>query len=142
MQMYGWAGKILYVNLEKQTTYIEDTSKYLDYIGGRGINQYLLFQMLDPKVKPLDPENVVILGSGPMVGTLIPASCRLSVDFKNVVSGGVGSSNCGGQFAAEMKFAGYDHIVITGRSKEHVYLYIHNEKVFFRSAQQLWGKTT
>ena len=140
--MFGWAGKILFINLQEQTTYIEETSKYADYIGGRGINQYLLFQMLDPSVKPLDPENVVILGAGPMVGTLIPTTCRLSVDFKNVVSGGVGSGNCGGQFAAEMKFAGYDHIVITGRSNKPVYLYIHNEQVFFRPAQQLWGKTT
>jgi aldehyde:ferredoxin oxidoreductase len=142
MHVDGWAGKILYINLGEQKTYVEDTSKYSEYIGGRGINQFLLFQMSNPKAEPLDPQNVVILGAGPMVGTLIPANCRLSVDFKNVVSGGVGSGNCGGQFAAEMKFAGYDHIVITGKSKAPVYLYIHNDRVLFRPAGHLWGKTT
>lgn len=139
---YGWTGKILYIDLNKQNTYTEETEKYLDFIGGRGINQYLLFQMVDKNIDPLDAENVVILGSGPLVGTLAPAASRLAVEFKNVITGGIGSGNSGGQFAAEMKFAGYDHIVITGKAPKPIYVYLHNDQVFFRDAGELWGKST
>jgi aldehyde:ferredoxin oxidoreductase len=139
---YGRSGKILFVDLSRQQTYTEETEKYHEYIGGRGINHFLLFNLVDRKVAPLDPENVVILGSGPLVGTLIPAANRLAVEYKNVITGGVGSGNCGGQFAAEMKFAGYDHIVIVGKALKPVYIYINNDRVLFRDADDLWGKTT
>lgn len=139
---YGRAGKILFVDLSKQESYTESTDKYREYIGGRGINHLLLFKLVDKKVAPLDPENVVILGSGPLVGTFVPAANRLAVEYKNVITEGVGSGNCGGQFAAEMKFAGYDHIVITGKASKPVYIYIHDDHVVFRDANDLWGKTT
>jgi len=139
---FGRTGKILYINLSNKTTKIESTEKYISFIGGRGINQWLLYKLVDINVKPLDPENVVVLGAGPFVGTFVPAASRLAVDFKNVLTDGVGSGNCGGQFASEMKFAGYDHIVIYGKSESPVYIYIRNNKVFFRDASNVWNKTT
>lgn len=142
MVLRGYAGNILFVDLSSATSFLEPTSGCRDFIGGRGTNQWLLFKLLDRADGALAPENVIILGAGPLVGTLVPAASRLSVDFKNVITGGVGSANCGGHFAAEMKFAGYDHIVITGKSPAPVYLYIENGEVHFRDARDLWGKDT
>ena len=134
--------KIIFINLSNQTSSIKDIDKYLDYIGGRGINQRILFDTVSPDSDPLDPQNPIILGSGPFVGTLVPGANRLAVDFKNVINCGIGSANSGSQFAAEMKYAGYDHIVVTGKSEKPVYLFISNEKVFFREAADLWGSDT
>lgn len=139
---FGWAGKILYINLTNETIHTESTKKYTFFIGGRGINQWLLFKLVDKDVEPLEPENVIILGSGPLVGTLVPGANRLAVDFKNVITGGVGSGNCGGQFAAEMKFAGYDNIIILGKAEKPIYLYIKNDEVYFRDCSNIWGKST
>jgi len=141
--MFGWTGKILYIDLTNRKIKIENTCKYSDFIGGRGINQFLLFHHLkDNKIQALDSENPIILGAGPFVGTLIPSACRLSIDFKNVLNNGIGSDNCGGHFAPEMKFAGYDHIIISGKSSTPIYIFIKDEKVFFRDAKKLWGKNT
>ena len=139
---FGWAGKILYINLTNETIYTESTKKYTFFIGGRGINQWLLFKLVDKDVEPLEPENVIILGSGPLVGTLVPGANRLAVDFKNVITDGVGSGNCGGQFAAEMKFAGYDNIIILGKAEKPIYLFIKNDEVYFRDCSNIWGKST
>lgn len=142
--MFGWTGKILYINLSNKKTKIEDTSEYIDhFIGGRGINQILLFKSLKNKnIEPLSEESPLILGAGPFVGTLLPSACRLSIDFKNVINNGIGSCNCGGHFAPEMKFAGYDHIVISGIAEKPVYLFIKDENVFFKDAREIWGKNT
>ena len=139
---HGRGGKILFVDLTAQSYHTEATAKYAEFIGGRGINQSLLFERLAPEVDALDPEAMIILGAGPLVGTLVPGACRLAVDFKNAVSGGVGSANLGGHFAPEMKFAGYDHMVISGRARHPVYLYITPDEVAFRDASEFWGKTT
>jgi len=139
---FGWVGRILYVDLTHRSVHTEETEKYLDFIGGRGINQWLLFNLSGKGVDPLDERSPIILGSGPFIGTLAPAANRLSVDFKNAVTGGVGSGNCGGHFAAEMKYAGYDHIVISGRAASPTYLYVTDNQVYFRDAAPLWGKDT
>lgn len=138
----GWTGNILLIDLSKMNVRREKTSNYLSFIGGRGINQRILFESMDKHSDPLGPENIIILGAGPLVGTLIPGANRLAVDFKNVITYGVGSGNCGGQFAAEMKFAGYDHIIISGRASKPVYVHIHNSNVYFRDATDVWGKDT
>ncbi len=139
---YGYAGKILFIDLSRQKTWVESVDPYLPFIGGRGINQWLLFKLVDKNVSPLDPENVLILGAGPMNGTLVPGSGRLSIEFKNFITGGIGSANCGGRFSAEMKYAGYDHIVIQGRAESPIYLFIQDEQVHFRDASELWGRDT
>ncbi len=143
MKTLGYAGKILRVNLTTGKIHVEPTNKYTEkYIGGRGINAWILFNELDPATKPLDSENIITFGSGPLVGTLSPFSSRVSIDTKNVFNNGVGSANCGGHFGAEMKYAGFDNLVITGRSKQPVYLLLHEGHAELKEADELWGLTT
>ncbi|MCX5907221.1 MAG: aldehyde ferredoxin oxidoreductase family protein [Deltaproteobacteria bacterium] len=139
---FGWVGNILFIDLSREKTWVESIDPHLSWIGGRGINQWLLFNLVGKNVHPLDPENVLVLGAGPMNGTLVPGSGRLSIDFKNLITGGIGSANCGGRFSAEMKYAGYDHIVIQGRAARPTYLYIEDQQVHFRDASDLWGRDT
>jgi len=139
---FGRVGKILFIDLTKRTFNIEKTEKYLSYLGGRGINQWLLMNHTILKLNPLDPESVIVLGSGPFVGTLVPTACRLAVDFKNVMNFGIGSGNSGGFFATEIKLAGYDHILISGKSDQPIYLQIIDDQIYFKDAQEIWGMTT
>ncbi len=138
----GRTGKICFIDLTAGDYRIIRTGDEPDFIGGRGVNQRLLFDLQKPGSDDSDPENPVILGSGPLVGTFIPAASRLAVDFRNRITGGVGSANLGGHFAAEMKFAGFDHLVIQGRSRRLAYLYIKDGRVFFRDAEPLRGLDT
>lgn len=139
---HGRAGKTLFVDLTAQRFRTEEIASEPAFLGGRGVNQRLLFDLQPEGGDAFDPENPLILGAGPLVGTLVPGACRLSVDFRNLVTGGVGSANLGGHFAAELKFAGYDHVVIQGRSQRPVYLYITDGGVFFRDAGDVWGLDT
>jgi aldehyde:ferredoxin oxidoreductase len=141
-ELYGWAGKVCFVDLNRRTSRVEPTEKYLSFIGGPGVNQWLLFTLLEKDVDPLGPDNVLILGAGPIVGTLVPSASRLSIEHKNVITGGVGSGNCGGRFAAEMKYAGYDHIVVVGKAAKPTYIYIEDDSIHFRDASDIWGKGT
>jgi aldehyde:ferredoxin oxidoreductase len=138
----GRTGNILFIDLSTRKSYLENTNKYITYIGGRGINQRILFDSVSENTDPLDSQNPILLGSGPFVGTLVPGASRLAVDFKNVLNNGIGSGNSGSHFAAEMKYAGYDNIIITGQSKKPAYIFIHNQKIYFRDATELWGLNT
>ena len=139
----GYAGRILRVNLTTGKTASEPTSKYSrGFVGGRGINARILFDEVHPDVGCFDPENLLIYGVGPLVGTLAPFACRISIETKNVFTGGYGSANCGGHFGAEMKYAGYDNVVITGRSPRPVYLWMEDGEAQLRDASHLWGATT
>ncbi len=88
-----------------------------------------------------DPENMLIFGVGCLVGTLAPGACRVSIDTKSVFNNGKGSANFGGHFGAELKYAGFDHVVITGRAEKPVYLWIRDNQVEIRDASHLWGRT-
>ena len=141
--MYGNAGKILRINLSTRSYTTEDTLPYLkDFLGGRSLNQIVLFRDLDvAKVSAFDPENEMILGTGPLCGTTWPASGRLHATFiAPLPYSGWGVSNIGGSVGPELKYAGWDTVVIRGRSDKPVYLYIENEKIEFKSADDLWGK--
>jgi aldehyde:ferredoxin oxidoreductase len=143
MRRPGYAGKILRVDLTRQRLTTEPTVKYADrFVGGRGINAWMLFNELDTSVRPFDPENMLLFGVGPLVGTLSPFGCRVSVDTKNAYTSGVGSANCGGHFGVEMKHAGFDNVVFTGRAEEPVYLWLNEGKAELRNARGLWGETT
>jgi len=142
-QNFGWVGRICRVNLTNETVNIESTNKYFSkFIGGRGIAQWILLTELKPNVHPLDPRNIIIFSTGPLTGTLAPISGRLCVDSKNFVTGGVGSSNVGGFFGSELKYAGFDAIIIQGKSSRPVYLMIDYENIIIKDAEFLWGKTT
>lgn len=139
----AYAGKILRVNLSNGKITAEPTMKYAKrFLGGRGINQWILYNEVKPGIWPFDPANRLIFGTGVLVGTPAPGACRYTVDSKNVYTGGVGSSNSGGHFGPELKFAGYDHVVIQGRSRKPCYLWIDDGKVEVKNAEHLWGKTT
>ena len=139
----GLAGKILRVDLSRKKIWTEDTAPYAErFIGGQAINSYLLLKEMDPKTKWSDPENMLIFGVGCLVGTMAPAACRVSIDTKNAYTGGKGSTNFGGQFGPELKFAGFDHVVITGQAEKPVYLWIQDGSAEIRDAQYIWGKTT
>ncbi len=106
---------------------------------------FYLFILLDemrPESKWSDAENMLIFGVGCLVGTLTPGACRVSVDTINVFNNGKGSANFGGHFGAELKYAGFDHVVITGKAKNPVYLWIHDRNAEIRDASSLWGKAT
>jgi aldehyde:ferredoxin oxidoreductase len=139
----GYAGRILRVNLSTGKTASEATSRYAKgFVGGRGINARILFDEVRPDVGCFDPENLLLYGVGPLVGTLAPFACRISIETKNVFTGGYGSANCGGHFGAEMKYAGYDNVVFTGRSSKPVYLWMEDGEAQLRDASHLWGATT
>jgi aldehyde:ferredoxin oxidoreductase len=138
----GMAGKILRVDLTREKTWTEETEPYArEWLGGRALNSHLLFEEMNPQTKWSDPENPLIFGAGALVGILAPGACRVSIETKNVFSGGKGSANMGGHFGPEMKFAGFDHMVITGKADRPVYLYIHNGQAEIREARSIWGKT-
>jgi len=139
----GLAGKILRVDLGSKKISTEDTEKYARrFIGGRTINSFILLNEMAPETKWSDPENMLIFGVGCLEGTLAPAACRVSIDTKNVYNNGKGSANFGGHFGPELKYAGFDNVVITGKSERPVYLWIHDGEVEIKDASSVWGKTT
>ena len=140
--MSGWAGRILLVDLSSGKIEVEVLSPdlKLKYLGGRGINSRLLYEGTKAATDPLGPENLLIFGTGPLSGTLAPAS-RFTVTAKSPLTGILGDANCGGGFSAELKWAGYDHIVFKGAASKPVYLWIFDDQVEIRDASHLWGKT-
>ena len=115
---------------------------YRRFLGGRGLNQFLLARNVEQETAPLAPENILAFAAGLLVGTSAPAAIRLSVDTKSLFSGGIGSANAGGEFARVLKLAGIGAILVTGRAEHPVYIAIEEGKVTIRDAEWLWGKTT
>ena len=139
----GLAGKILRIDLGSGRVWTEETAGYANqFIGGRAINSFILLKEMDRGVKWSDPENLLIFGAGALVGTPAPGACRTSIETKNVFNNGKGSANVGGHFGPELKYAGFDHIVISGKSERPVYLFIRQGMVELRDARSIWGKTT
>lgn len=138
-----YAGRIAYVDLTAGRVRHGPTSDYARrWIGGRPLNTALVWDSAPPGAGWDDPENALVFGAGLLCGTLAPGSARVSVDSKNAFNDGMGSANVGGFFGAELKFAGFDHIVITGRAPRPVYLWVRDDEVEIRDADFLWGETT
>jgi aldehyde:ferredoxin oxidoreductase len=143
-EWYGWTGTILRVNLSTGKIVREPLSEDLAYtfIGGRGINSKILYDETGPETDPLGPDNRLIIGTGPTSGTLGLGGGRFTVTAKSPLTGILGDASGGGAFGGEVKFAGYDHIVIQGRAKKPVYLWVNDGEVIIKDAQHLWGKNT
>jgi len=142
-KIHAHAGKILRVNLSNGKITTEPTMRYAkNFLGGRGINQWILYKEVKPGIWPFDPANRLIFGTGVFVGTPAPTAGRLSIDSKNVYTGGIGSANSGGHFGPELKFAGYDNLVVQGRSRNPCYLWIDDDEIEVKNAEHIWGKTT
>ncbi len=141
---YGWAGTVLRVNLTNGTIRRQPLDKKLalNYLGGRGLNSKILYDELEVGINPLGPENKVIFGIGPANGTRAPGSNRYTVSALSPLSGTIGDGNAGGSWGAMLKYAGYDAVVIEGRSSKPVYLWIDDDVVEIRDASHLWGRTT
>ncbi len=139
-----WNRKIAYIDLStgkiSQKT-IPKTLRTL-YLGGRGIDMYMLYNHLKPKVDPLSPENVLFVGAGLLGGIPCLGSGRCDIAAKSPLTGAVGDSNLGGFFAPELRFTGFDHLAITGKADKPVFLLVKDDEVQIKDASHLWGKDT
>jgi aldehyde:ferredoxin oxidoreductase len=137
------ARKIAFIHLDSGSVKISSIPLDLrkKFLGGRGINMYLLSSIYSPDLDPLSPENPLIFGAGLLAGTLGFGS-RINITAKSPESGHLGDSNMGGDFGAELAQAGFSHLVITGRSRKPVYLMIKNREIEILDAQSLSGLDT
>lgn len=140
--MYGWTGTTLRVNLtngdiSKEPTNMENAK---NYFGARGLGTKILYDEVDPKVDALSPGNKLIFAPGPLTGTFGPSVGRYNVVTKGPLTGAIAASNSGGSFGPEMKFAGYDMLIVEGKAKKPVYLWINDDQVEIRDAGKIWGK--
>ncbi|MFQ5933157.1 MAG: aldehyde ferredoxin oxidoreductase family protein [Dehalococcoidia bacterium] len=140
--LYGWVGKILRVDLTSGKITKEDLNEEWahDYIGGRGLGARYLYEELDPGVDPFSPENELIFATGPMTGTNASCGARYMVITKSPLTGTITTSNSGGHWGPELKFAGYDMVILTGRARTPSYLWIYDDDVQIVPAEHLWGK--
>jgi aldehyde:ferredoxin oxidoreductase len=139
----GWNRKVLRVNLTQGTCKEEPLNMEWaqEYLGSRGLSAKYLISEIDPKVDPLSPDNKMIMATGPLTGTMASTGGRYTVTTKGPLTGAIACSNSGGFFGAEMKFAGWDMVILEGRSPKPVYLFIENDKAELRDASHLWGKS-
>lgn len=143
--MYGWMGKILRVDLTSGRISETPTGDYVPkLIGGRGIAAMIYWEEVPPECEAFDPENRLIIMTGPATGTLAPASSRFCIGTKSPapVNECYTHSTPGGHWGPCLKFSGYDGIVIKGKSSDPVYLWIHDGEAEICSAAHLWGMTT
>ena len=140
----AWQKKILRVDLSKGTCTPEPLNMEWaqQYIGQRGLATKYLVEEMDPKTDPLSPKNMLIFATGPLTGTLASTGGRYSVITKGALTNAIACSNSGGYFGPELKFAGWDMIIVEGKAKSPVYLHIENDKAELLPANELWGKST
>ena len=141
---YGYNGRILHVDLTSGALTVEepDEAFYRRYLGGSAMGMYYILRDMPRGADPLGPENVLTLMAGVTTGAPISGQSRLNANAKSPISGGIGDSQSGGFFPAELKFAGFDGIVIKGKSSKPVYLAIVEGKAELRDAAHLMGKKT
>ena len=139
---WGVHGKILEVDLSSGR--IEQTplgpGQVADYIGGRGLGARLFSDRTDPSCDALSPENVIIIAAAPLIGTNAPTAGRGHMVFKSALSGGIGSSNCGGTWAPAFKSTGFDALAIRGKAASPVVIDIRPERAEILPAGNLWGR--
>ena len=141
---YGYMGKTLEINLTKGTIEKRGTDPDLTrlYLGGKGINARIFWERVPPEAEAFSSENLLIIDTCVLTGTIVPAANRGVITFKSPSTGLLMHSALGGFWPAEIKHAGYDTIIIQGRSPAPVYLWINNDDVQLRDATHLWGKGT
>ena len=142
--MYGWTGTILRVDLTKRkvTRATTDPKLARDYLGARGLGGYIIRSEVDPTTDALGPDNKLVFAPGPLTGTFAPSAGRFDVVTKGPLNGVLAASNSGGTFGPELKYAGYDAVVIEGKAAKPVYLWIRDDEVEIRDAAAIWGHNT
>ena len=143
--IHGWTGNILRVDLSSGEISTVDTMKYVpDFVGGLGIASRIAWEELSPGVDAFDPENMLFIMVGPLTGTMASGAGRVEVlgiapqQHPSVFS----RSGMGGHWGPELKYAGYDGVIVQGKAKKPVYLWIHDEQVEILDAKNLWGRGT
>jgi len=139
--LYGWGGKVIYIDLTREKVVVQPLSETEAkmYLGGRGLNSYRLFKMVKPGIDPLSPDNVLCIANGVLAGTVLSMTSRTEISSLSPLTGILGDGNAGGEFSAILKHAGYDQIVITGRASKPKYIWIEDDTVEIRDASDLWG---
>ena len=139
---FGYRGCTLKVDLSRETLEIQELrpEDAQSFLGGAGLNAWLLFQQINPTVDPLCPENPLIFGAGPLVGTKFPCAARTTFTTLSPLTGIFGDANGGGLFGMMVKRAGFDHLVIEGKASTPCYLLITPDTgCSIQSAKDLWG---
>ena len=138
---YGYNGKVLHVDLNDQTFEIEEPSEnfYRRYVGGSGFASYYLLNSLKPGIDPLGPDNVLVFACSALTGAPFSGFSRYTVAAKSPLTGGFGEAEAGGYFGPELKFSGFDAVVIRGKASKPVYLWINNGQVELRDGANVWG---
>jgi aldehyde:ferredoxin oxidoreductase len=136
--------KIAYIDLTTGDIQIKPITLEIrkKYIGGRGLDAYLLYNHTKQGVDPLGPDNVLLVSGGFLTATCASATTRTHVMAKSPLTGLLGSANMGGFFAPELAWAGFHHLVIRGKADKPVYIFIHNGEIEIKDAKNIWGKST
>ena len=139
---FGYAGKILEIDLSLGKIHKSDSDLKSNeaYLGGRGTNTRIFWDRVSPEVAPFSPHNLLIFGAGVLTGTVAPGANRTAITTKSPVTSLLTYSNLGGFWGPELKYAGYDTLIISGKSPTPVYLWIDDDVVEIRDAAHLWGK--
>lgn len=141
IQLFGYMGKILRVNLTNEEVRIENLPPEIreKYIGGSGLAAKIIYNEVPNDVEPFSPDALLIFSTGPLTGTSVPSSGRLAVCARSPL-GIWGESHAGGLFGKYLKKTGFDAITITGKAKNPTYLWIDDGAVTFMSAEKMWGR--
>ena len=141
MTVYGFAGKVLRVDLTEEHIWEEqlDMEMARSYLGGPGLNTRLAYPLLKPSADPLSPENVIVLGTGLLAGTIVPGASRFYATTKQPMTNSIGTAVGSGRMGHMLKLAGYDNVIITGKAAKPVYLLLADEPMIC-NAEWLWGK--
>ena len=141
---FGYTGSILHVDLTEQKLTVEKPPEefYRTYMGGGAMGMYYILKELKPGIDPLSPENILTFMCSVVTGAPVSGQSRITVNAKSPMSGGIGDSQAGGFFPAELKFAGFDGIVIRGKSPTPVYLTVLHGEARLHDAAHLMGKVT
>jgi len=140
----GFCGKLIRVDLSSKRVTVESLNEesFRKYLSGSGLAAKILYEEFDNTLEPLHPEVPLAIVAGLLTGTPVPSACKLSICARSPQTGIWDEATVGGYFGAELKFAGYDGLIITGKSKNPVYIWISQDKVRINSAEHLWGKDT
>jgi aldehyde:ferredoxin oxidoreductase len=142
MVRFGHNGKVLRVDLGQRTLSEEEVPEiiYRRYLGGGALSLYYLLRELKPGVDPLGPENILIFAASTATGTPALGFSRYTVAAKSPLTNGLGEAEAGGWWGPELKFSGFDAIIVKGISEKPVYLWVQNGKAELREASHLWGR--
>jgi len=140
---YGSTAKVLRVNLTTRKIEVEELSEafYRLYPGGKALAGYFMLKEIPPHTEPLSPENVLVIANGLLTGSPVSTATRYVVSARSPLTGGYGESEAGGFWGPELKMAGFEAIIITGKAAEPAYLWIQDGQAELRSAKHLWGRT-